>query len=103
MTMQELLSEIGYGDRMVSSEKITSSLKARKTDYEIEQIKKAIEYTLDIFPSVTSFIEPGRTEKEIADFMIKEVEGRNLDFAWEKSHFLWSDLAHESRLHASTT
>jgi Xaa-Pro aminopeptidase len=86
LTLHELLSEIGYGDRIISAEQIASSLKARKTDTEIERIEKAIEHTLEIIALVKSFIVPGRTEKEIADFMIREVEKRGLEPAWEKTH-----------------
>lgn len=86
LTLHELLSQIGLAERIVSAEKITSSLKARKTGDEIERMKKAIDHTQDIFHMVSYFIEPGRTEKEIAEFMIDEVEKRNLDFAWEVSH-----------------
>jgi Xaa-Pro aminopeptidase len=86
LTLHEYLSEIDCEDKIISAEQIASSLKARKTEYEIECIKKAIQHTLDIIAQVSSFIEPGKTEKEIADFMIKEVEKRKLDFAWEKSH-----------------
>ncbi len=86
LTLYDFLAEIGFEDRIVSAEKITSSLKARKTPYEVDRIRKAIAHTLDIFSQVTPFIQPGKTEKEIADFMIREVEKRHLDFAWEKSH-----------------
>ena len=86
LTLYDFLSEIGFENRIVSAEKITSSLKARKTPYEIERIRKAINQTLDIFSLVMPFIRPGKSEKEIADFMIQEVEKRGLDFAWEKSH-----------------
>jgi Xaa-Pro aminopeptidase len=86
LTLYGFLSEIGYENKIISAEQITSSLKARKTEYEIERIKKAIQHTLDIIAQVTSFIEPGKTEKEIAEFMIHEVERRKLGFAWEKSH-----------------
>ncbi len=86
LTLHEFLSEIGYADKIISSEKIASSLKARKTDYELERMTRAIEHTLDIISKVTTFIAPGKTEKEIAAFMIQEVENRGLDFAWEKSH-----------------
>ncbi|MCJ7582725.1 MAG: M24 family metallopeptidase, partial [Candidatus Aminicenantes bacterium] len=48
--------------------------------------RKAIAQTLDIFSLVTPFIRPGKSEKEIADFMIQEVQKRQLNFAWEKSH-----------------
>ncbi len=86
LTLHELLSEIGYADKIISAEKIASSLKARKTEDELQRMKTAIEQTLDIIRAASSFIAPGKTEKEIADFMIKEVERRNLNFAWEKSH-----------------
>ena len=86
LTLSELLSEIGYADKIISAEKITSSLKSRKTDYELERMTRAIEHTLDIIEMASSFIAPGKTEKEIAEFMIQEVEKRNLGFAWEKSH-----------------
>lgn len=86
LTLHDFLSGIGYADRIVSAEKIASSLKARKTDSELERMTRAIEHTLDIISRVTSFIAPGKTEKEIAGFMIREVEKRGLDFAWEKSH-----------------
>ena len=86
LTLYQYLAEIGFEDRLLSSEKITSSLKARKTPFEIERIKKAIEHTQDIFGRVTSYIQSGRTEKEIAAFMIAEVESRGLKFGWDKSH-----------------
>ncbi len=86
LTMYEFLSEIEYADKIVSAEKIASSLKARKTDYELERMTRAIEHTLDIIGMASSFIVQGKTEKEIAAFMIHEVEKRGLGFAWEKSH-----------------
>ena len=86
LTLHEFLLGIGYADKIVSAEKIASSLKARKTDYELERMTRAIEHTLDIIEMASSFIAPGKTEKEIAEFMIQEVEKRNLGFAWEKSH-----------------
>ena len=86
LTLYDFLSEIGFEDRIVSAEQITSSLKARKTPSEVDRIRKAISHTLDIFSHVAPFIKPGKSEKEIAAFMIQEVEKRGLDFAWEKSH-----------------
>lgn len=86
MTMYDILAEIGFEDRLVSSEKVTSSLRARKTDFEIGCIKKAIGQTQDIFTLVSSFIQPGKTEKEIAAFMLQEVEQRELGLAWDVGH-----------------
>jgi len=86
LTIYEYLSTIGFEDRIISSEKITSSLKARKTAFEVERIKTAIGHTLDIISLATSFIRPGKSEREIADFMLREVEKRTLGPAWDKSH-----------------
>lgn len=86
LTLRRMLSEIGFEDRTVSSEKIASRLRARKTPSEIERMKEAIGHTLDIFSLVKGFIRPGRTEREIADFMIREVEKRGLGFGWDPSH-----------------
>ena len=86
LTMHGYLSEIGFADRIVSSEKVGSGLRARKTPAEIARIRKAIEQTLEIFCQVTPFVAPGKTEREIADFMIREVERRGLGFAWDRGH-----------------
>jgi Xaa-Pro aminopeptidase len=86
LTLRGMLAEIGFEDRLTSAEKITSSLKARKTATEVGRMKKAIEHTLDIFSLVKDFIQPGRTEREIAEFMIREVAKRGLRFGWDPSH-----------------
>ncbi|MFQ6038781.1 MAG: M24 family metallopeptidase, partial [Candidatus Aminicenantales bacterium] len=86
LTLDAFLSEIGYAERVVSAEKVTSSLRARKTPTELVRIRKAIDETVAIIEKTASFIAPGRTEKEIAAFMIAEVEKKGLDFAWERSH-----------------
>jgi Xaa-Pro aminopeptidase len=86
LILRGMLSEIGFDDRLVSSEKITSSLKARKTADEVRRMKKAIGHTLEIFGKVKDFIEPGRTELEIAAFMTREVEARGLVVGWDPTH-----------------
>ena len=78
LVLHGMLAEIGFEDRLVSGEKITSSIKARKTRTEVERMQRAIEHTLDIFSLVKDFIRPGRTEKEIAAFMTGEAERRGL-------------------------
>jgi Xaa-Pro aminopeptidase len=86
LTLRKMLAEIGFQDRLVSSEKVTSSLKARKTPTEVERMKRAIGHTLDIFSLVKDYIEPGRTEKEIAAFMTREATNRGLGFGWDPAH-----------------
>ena len=86
LLLEEMLSEIGFQDRLVSSEKVTSSLKARKTATEVGRMREAIGHTLDIFGLAKGYIRPGRTEKEIAAFMAREAESRGLSFGWDPAH-----------------
>lgn len=85
LTMYGLLRDLGFESRIVSSEKLVSALRERKSAGEIENIKSAIKNTEEIFELATKFIKPGKTEKEIAAFMKAEVEKRNLVYAWEPS------------------
>jgi translocation and assembly module TamB len=48
LTLKGMLAEIGFEDRLVSAEKVTSSLRARKTPAEIERMQTAINHTIDI-------------------------------------------------------
>lgn len=86
LTLRDYLAEIGFEDRLVSSETIVSSLRARKSEYEIDSMQQAINHTLEIFELVKGFIAPDRTEKEIAAFMLAEVERRGLELAWDRAH-----------------
>ncbi|MFP4622991.1 MAG: M24 family metallopeptidase, partial [Gemmatimonadota bacterium] len=86
LLLEEMLAEVGLRDRLVSAEQVASSLKARKTATEVDRMREAIGHTLDIFDKVTGYIEPGRTEKEIAAFMRREAEARGLAYGWNPEH-----------------
>ncbi len=85
LTMVDMLKEVGMEARIVSAEKIVSALRERKSEKEIENIKKAIKYTEEIFDKVSKFIKPGNTEIEIAAFMKNEVEKFGLEYAWDET------------------
>ena len=85
LTLKSMLDEIGMADRLISAEQIISALRERKTPTELNAIKRAIDHTQDIFALVTDFIAPGRTEKQIAEFMLTEVEKRSLETAWDRA------------------
>jgi Xaa-Pro aminopeptidase len=83
LTLRRYLDEIGWGDRMISAEGVISRLRARKTDSELVRIREAIRLTEQIFGEVGRFLAPGRTEREVADFVAGTVRERGLDVAWE--------------------
>lgn len=83
LTLRDFLYEIDFQDRIISSEKIVSALRARKTAAELANIKEAIRITERIFAEVASFITPGKTEKEIAAFMKRKAEAAGVTYAWD--------------------
>ncbi len=85
LTLHGLLAEIGMDDRLVPAERIVSALRERKSASEIGFMKEAARATEEIFGLAHGFIVPGRTEKEIAAFMVSEVKRRGLELGWAES------------------
>jgi Xaa-Pro aminopeptidase len=85
LTLHRLLAEIGMSERLVPAERIVSALRERKSAGEIGFMKEAVRTTEEIFSLVHGFIAPGRTEKEIAAFMVSEVKRRGLELGWAES------------------
>jgi Xaa-Pro aminopeptidase len=82
LTLHEFLTEAGMAERLVSAEKIVSALRERKSAAEIGWMKQAVRATEEIFDLVRRFIAPGRTESEVAAFILAEAERRKLPTAW---------------------
>ena len=82
LTLEETLAGIGMAGRLASSERIVSALRERKSAAEIAHIKEAIRHTQEIFGLAADFIAPGRSEREIAAYILAEVERRRLPLAW---------------------
>jgi Xaa-Pro aminopeptidase len=71
---------------LISSEGIISALRGRKSETEIAIMNYAVVETQKIFDQVTKYIKPGRTEKEIADFIKGIVMEKGYELAWEEEH-----------------
>jgi len=85
LTLRRFLDEIGLADRLVSAEKIVSALRERKSAAEIGWMKLAVRATEEIFDLAGEFIAPGKTESEIAAFILAETERRKLPTAWGRA------------------
>jgi len=86
LQLQSMFEATPYAARFVSSQPILSALRGRKTAAEIRNMKQAIRMTLGVFDRVTGFIAPGKTEKDVADFILDEVEALGVDLAWDQEH-----------------
>jgi len=85
LTLQDFLAGIGFADRLVSAEKAVSALRERKSASEIDSMKEAVRHTEDIYAAAAKFVKPGKTEKEIAAFILAEVERLKLQPAWGRA------------------
>jgi Xaa-Pro aminopeptidase len=85
LTLYKTLDEIGMAGKIIQADRIVSALRERKSQSEIDNIKEAIRITEVIFDKVAQFIEPGKSEKEIAAFMKNEVGKLGLTYAWDEN------------------
>jgi Xaa-Pro aminopeptidase len=87
--MYELLMDFTAGtefeNRFVSSEEIVSALRGRKTKTEIARIKAAIQLTEDIYAQVSDFMQPGKSELDVASFILQKVAENGVETAWEEN------------------
>jgi Xaa-Pro aminopeptidase len=86
LTLCDYLSGTDFLERLISSEQIISALRGRKTAEELRRISEACDIAQEIIHSVTDFIKPGVTEKQVADFVRGQVAERGLELAWDPTH-----------------
>lgn len=84
LTLAGYLAGTPWADRVQSAEGIVSKLRGRKSPEEIRRIKVNIDLTEEIFERVTGFVKPGMTEKELAAFILGEVEREGVETSWER-------------------
>lgn len=86
LQLMKYLEGTPFAERLISSEEVLSALRGRKTKTEIEQIKKAIAVTLDIYNKVTGFLAPGKSEQDVANFILKHARAQGVELAWDEDH-----------------
>ncbi len=86
LQLMQYLKQANFHNRIISSEPLLNKLRGRKSATEISLVEDAIKETLHLFKLVGKFIRPGRTEKQIAQFLINEVQKAGMDLAWDPDH-----------------
>jgi Xaa-Pro aminopeptidase len=72
-----------YLSRLESAEKIHSALRGRKTQQEVERIRRAIQTTFAIYEQTFKYIKIGMTEAQVSDYMHFQLKEFNVGPAWE--------------------
>jgi Xaa-Pro aminopeptidase len=86
LLLTEMLEGTKFAHRLISSQEILSALRGRKTEAEIRNIRKAIRLTLSIYDEVTGFLAPGKTEQDVANFILRRVRQHGVELAWDQEH-----------------
>ncbi|GAB4135776.1 MAG: Xaa-Pro peptidase family protein [Ignavibacteriales bacterium] len=86
LELVDILKDTPFVDRFISSEEIVAALRGRKSKSEVDLMKIAIKETLRIFDEVTGFIQPEKTEKDVAEFVLSKVNERGFGLAWDAEH-----------------
>lgn len=86
LLLQVALAGTPYAGRFISAEPVVSRVRGRKSAGELARIREAVRLTQTMFDRLTAFLRPGLTEREIADFMHRQVEEAGLEataWAWD--------------------
>jgi Xaa-Pro aminopeptidase len=78
-----MLGGTEYTTRFTSAEEAIGALRGRKSPAEVDRVRAAVDTTAEILKEAADHIQPGMTEREIANFIHGAVETRGLGTAWE--------------------
>jgi Xaa-Pro aminopeptidase len=81
--LSRMLAATPYCSRLTSAEGVIGQLRGRKSPAELGLIREAINVTEAAFAELTDRLQPGLTEREIADFLHDYAVERRLDTSWE--------------------
>ena len=82
LLLQQLLAGTPYLDRLTSAAPLLARLRGRKTPSEVESIRQAIAITEQIVRLITPQIQPGRSERDLADFVHARFAELGVPPAW---------------------
>lgn len=85
-TLLTYLEGTPYRQRLQSAEAIIAALRGRKTPQEVARMRQAIAETERLFDEVETFVRPGMTQRQIADFVQQRIDSAGLEYAWPKTH-----------------
>lgn len=86
LQLMEYFKNTPFPERLISSEIILNKLRGRKSNTEIDRVKKSIEVALEMFDQVGGFITTGKSEQDVARFLLDLVEKKGIGLAWDPDH-----------------
>lgn len=80
------LSNTSLIDRLVSAEGLIAAIRGRKTTSEVQRIQAAVRTTQLIFNNTFTYMHPGMTEIQVAEFMHAQLKNYGVGPAWDLAH-----------------
>jgi Xaa-Pro aminopeptidase len=80
------LANTPYTNRLISAEDVIGALRGRKTKGELDRIRQAIATTEKIFVELSARLNPGQSERHLADWVHQRVAEMKVGFAWEPEY-----------------
>jgi len=84
LQLAEHLRGTRFEHALESAEPIVTALRARKTAEEVRRMRVAIDATCQLFEAVGAFARVGVSEREVYDFIQREVDARGYGYAWDR-------------------
>jgi Xaa-Pro aminopeptidase len=78
------LSGSPFADRLVSAEPVINALRGRKTQTELDRIRKVVAITDEIYRKTFDHVRVGMSEKEVAAYMHAQIAEAGVGFAWPR-------------------
>jgi Xaa-Pro aminopeptidase len=79
----DYLAPIQYNERLIPAETILAALRGRKTPMELARIRNVVAITEAIYRRTFETLQPGMTEKQVAQFMHAQVLEEDVTEAWD--------------------
>ncbi|MEO7002816.1 MAG: Xaa-Pro peptidase family protein [Ktedonobacterales bacterium] len=83
LQLVDALKRTPYRQRLTSAAPIIGPLRSRKTPTELARMRRAIAITEELFAMVGPFLQPGRSERAVADMLHDELRRRGLTTSWQ--------------------
>ncbi|MCI4398484.1 MAG: aminopeptidase P family protein [Acidobacteria bacterium] len=83
LQLESMLRQVSPDVEIVSAEPIIAALISKKSPLELAAIQEAVDHTVAIFQEIHAFLKPGKTEKEVYDFINGRIKARGLTPSFE--------------------
>jgi Xaa-Pro aminopeptidase len=84
--LMKYLAGTPYANRLISAEGVIGSLRGRKSEGELERIRKAIATTERILSELNAHLTPGQTERQLAQWVHQRAEELSVGLAWDPEY-----------------